>query len=198
MKLTLNWFSWSSEICWLDETGQKVVYTWETNSSTYRLLGILLKFLHTLFQLQLFCFNFLRIYANSDVKVKSLKNYVLRIFLWPNIEYGQRKECKWLKVQDYLEVSIIHLPSNIFSCTNFCNAGAWIFRVGLFMQMKKILSQNTPKNLNPYFEFVFMCNLFLQKNLKICKTADLQISAPVLVHKTVLVHKQFTSPLPYY
>lgn len=59
--------------------------------------------------------------------------------------------------------SIIHLPSNIFSCTNFCNAGAWIFHVGLFMQMKKILSQNTPKNLNQYFEFVFMCNLFLQK-----------------------------------
>ena len=35
------------------------------------------------------------------------------------------------------------------------NAGVWIFQVDLFFQIKEILRQNTPKNLEPCFDFVF-------------------------------------------
>lgn len=87
--------------------------------------------------------------------MKLQKLSILKISPWPKIEYCQWKECKCLKVQDYLEVNIMHLRQSIFPVLIFANAGVWTFCADFFSQMKKILRQNTLINLEPYFDLVF-------------------------------------------
>ena len=48
----------------------------------------------------------------------------------------------------------------------FANTWVWIFRVDLFLQMKKILRQYTPKNLEPYFDSVLRVTCEKRKNLQ--------------------------------
>ena len=58
----------------------------------------------------------------------------------------------------------IFLPVLIFT-----NAGVSIFRVDLFLQMTETLSQNTLKNLEPHFDFVF--HVQSAENQEICRIA---------------------------
>ena len=58
----------------------------------------------------------------------------------------------------------IFLPVLIFT-----NAGVSIFRVDLFLQMTETLSQNTLKNLEPRFDFVF--HVQSAENQEICRIA---------------------------
>lgn len=55
----------------------------------------------------------------------------------------------------------------------------WIFRVYLFSQIKENLGQNTPNNLEPYFDFVFHVCVFA-KDLKICKIAKFDIRKNIM------------------
>ena len=67
------------------------------------------------------------------------------------------------------------LTSSLFHYINaatlliFTNAEVSIFRVDLFLQMTETLSQNTLKNLEPHFDFVF--HVQSAENQEICRIA---------------------------
>ena len=67
-----------------------------------------------------------------------------------------------------LTSSLLHYINGVVSLLVliFANTWVWIFRVDLFLQMKKILPQYTPKNLEPYFDFVLRGTCEKRKNLK--------------------------------
>ena len=74
----------------------------------------------------------------------------------------------------------LHLRRNIFGLI-FVNAGVWTFHMDLFLQMEKILHQNTPKNLKPYFDFVFCVYIiWFCENLKISKIAKFHTRENIL------------------
>ena len=88
----------------------------------------------------------------SEVK-KLQKLSILKISPWPKIDYCLWKECKCLKVQEYLEVNIMHLHQNSFSCTNFCKCTGLDILCGFFFENEKDFTSKYTEQSGTIFRF---------------------------------------------
>ena len=92
-------------------------------------------------------------------------------------------KCHWVTECTRLFRSLYHTFLHVLI---FKNAGVWIFCVDLFSWMKEILRQNTPRNLEQYFDFVFYVQCIFAKKLNICQIENLIFAKNIVTWEKVV------------